>query len=39
LRGCCFVNDDGFSGEDAGAFSVVLFFEDEVGIAKDKAFL
>jgi|SRR6267154_4291902 len=39
LGGCCFVNDDGFSGEDAGAFSAVLFLEDEVGIAKEKAFL
>ena len=39
LGGCCLVNDDGFSGEDAAAFSVVLFLEDEVGIAKEKAFL
>jgi hypothetical protein len=36
---CCFVNDDGFSGEDPGAFSAVLLLEDEVGIAMEKAFL
>ncbi len=39
LGGCCFVNEDGFGGEEAGAFSVVLFSEDEVGIANEKAFL
>jgi hypothetical protein len=40
LRGCCFVKkDDNFSGEYAGAFSAVLLLEDEVGIAKEEAFL
>jgi hypothetical protein len=34
-----FESDDGFSGEEAGAFSVVLFSEDEVGIANEKALL
>jgi hypothetical protein len=34
-----FESDDSFIGEEAGAFSVVLFNEDEVGIANEKAFL
>lgn len=39
LGGCPFENDDSFAGEEAGALSLVLFSEDEVGIANEKALL
>ena len=39
LGSCRFGSDDGFAGEEAGAFSTVLFNEDEVGIANEKDFL
>lgn len=39
LGSCRFGSDDDFTGEEAGAFSMVLFNEDEVGIANEKDIL
>jgi hypothetical protein len=39
LGSCRLGSDDGFNGEEAGAFSMVLLSEDEVGIANEKDFL
>jgi len=40
LGGCRFGSEDGFwCREGVGAFPIVLFSEDDVGIANEKAFL
>lgn len=39
LGSCRLGSDDGFTGEEAGAFSIVLLSEEEVGIANEEDFL
>lgn len=39
LGSCRLGSDDGLTGEEAGAFSIVLFSDEEVGIANEKDFL